>query len=108
MFTFESAPPARKTNFTRVRHEKPPIEEDEMDWEDDDLQENQLAIPGEDIASFQSYMRCIRIRVLLNTSNISLFRGHGTYVENQRVVSSVAGTVERVNKLISVRAVSSR
>ena len=35
-------------------------------------------------------------------------RGHGTYVENEEVIASVAGTVERVNKLITVRAVRSR
>lgn len=37
-----------------------------------------------------------------------LNRGHGTYIDNEEVISSVAGTVERVNKLISVRAVRSR
>lgn len=37
-----------------------------------------------------------------------LNRGHGTYVEDDEVVASVAGTVERMNKLISVRAVRSR
>lgn len=36
------------------------------------------------------------------------FRGHGTYVEESNVVSSVAGTIERVNKLISVRPLRSR
>ena len=35
------------------------------------------------------------------------FRGHGTYVEESNVVSSVAGTIERVNKLISVRPLRS-
>jgi exosome complex component RRP4 len=35
-------------------------------------------------------------------------RGHGTYVESEQVVSSVTGTIERVNKLISVRALKSR
>ena len=37
-----------------------------------------------------------------------LFRGHGTYVDEEEVIASVAGTVERVNKLITVRAVRSR
>lgn len=35
-------------------------------------------------------------------------RGHGTYVENDMITSSVAGTLERVNKLISVRPLSTR
>lgn len=39
---------------------------------------------------------------------MDLNRGHGTYVDGDEVVSSVAGTVERVNKLITVRAVRTR
>jgi exosome complex component RRP4 len=35
-------------------------------------------------------------------------RGHGTYVESEQVISSVTGTIERVNKLISVRPLKSR
>lgn len=34
--------------------------------------------------------------------------GHGTYVDNEEVIASVAGTVERVNKLVTVRAIRSR
>jgi hypothetical protein len=34
--------------------------------------------------------------------------GHGTYVENEEVVASVAGTIERVNKLITVRAIRTK
>ncbi|KAI5478947.1 exosome complex component RRP4 [Pseudohyphozyma bogoriensis] len=30
-------------------------------------------------------------------------RGHGTYVQDEKVLASVAGTLERVNKLVSVR-----
>lgn len=30
-------------------------------------------------------------------------RGHGTYVQDDEVLASVAGTLERVNKLVSVR-----
>lgn len=30
-------------------------------------------------------------------------RGHGTYVQDEKVVASVAGTLERVNKLVSVK-----
>ena len=35
-------------------------------------------------------------------------RGHGTYVEDESVVSSVSGTIQRVNKLISVKPIKSR
>ena len=37
-----------------------------------------------------------------------LLSGHGTYVDGDEVVASVAGTIERVNKLISVRAARTR
>lgn len=34
---------------------------------------------------------------------VTTIRGHGTYVLDDKVVASVAGTLERVNKLVSVR-----
>ena len=34
--------------------------------------------------------------------------GHGTYVAKEQVIASVAGSVERVNKLVTVRAVRTR
>lgn len=34
--------------------------------------------------------------------------GHGTYVDNEEVIASVAGTIERVNKLVTVRPIRSR
>jgi exosome complex RNA-binding protein Rrp4 len=36
------------------------------------------------------------------------YRGHGTYVENDEVIASLSGTIERVNKLVSVRALKAR
>ncbi|KAF9942257.1 exosome non-catalytic core subunit rrp4 [Modicella reniformis] len=42
------------------------------------------------------------------TADTAFMRGHGTYVEQEKVLSSVAGVVERVNKLISVRPLHSR
>ncbi|EPQ56741.1 hypothetical protein GLOTRDRAFT_115866 [Gloeophyllum trabeum ATCC 11539] len=42
------------------------------------------------------------------TSSQAFMRGHGTYVENDQVIASVAGTVERVNKLVTVRAIRTR
>ena len=35
-------------------------------------------------------------------------RGHGTYLEDECLHASVAGTVERVNKLVSVRPLKTR
>ena len=35
-------------------------------------------------------------------------RGHGTYVEGEKLIASVAGIVERVNKLICVRPFKTR
>jgi hypothetical protein len=37
-----------------------------------------------------------------------MVRGHGTYVDNEEVIASVAGLVDRVNKLITVKAVRTR
>lgn len=41
-------------------------------------------------------------------SRMIVSRGHGTYVDNDEVVASVAGTIERVNKLVTVRALRTR
>jgi exosome complex RNA-binding protein Rrp4 len=36
-------------------------------------------------------------------------RGHGTYVgEEENVIASVTGTIQRVNKLLSVKSLKSR
>lgn len=60
---------------------------------DDDFEMNpsKLTCPGEPLTSSQAFMR-----------------GHGTYVENDEVIASVAGVVERVNKLVTVRAMRTR
>lgn len=42
------------------------------------------------------------------TSAKEFMRGHGTYTEGDNVLSTVAGTIERVNKLVSVRSVRQR
>ncbi|KZP30468.1 hypothetical protein FIBSPDRAFT_725647 [Athelia psychrophila] len=63
-----------------------------MDLEDDfGSSESKLTCPGESLTSAQAFMR-----------------GHGTYVDSDTVISSVAGTVERVNKLVTVRAIRTR
>lgn len=35
-------------------------------------------------------------------------RGHGTYMGEEKLIASVAGSVERVNKLICVKALKTR
>ncbi|KAJ7204756.1 exosome complex exonuclease rrp4 [Mycena pura] len=65
---------------------------DVMDLDDDfEAGGSKITLPGETITSSQAYMR-----------------GHGTYVENEEVIASVAGTIERVNKLVTVRAISTK
>ncbi|KAJ7126165.1 exosome complex exonuclease rrp4 [Mycena epipterygia] len=64
-----------------------------MDLDDGDFEAggSRITWPGETITSSQAYMR-----------------GHGTYVENEEVIASVAGTIERVNKLVTVRAIRTK
>jgi exosome complex component RRP4 len=86
-----------------------------MDLDNDDnfgTGGSKLTVPGESLTSSQTYMRSVRHA---STSRIGLAdfadvcnRGHGTYVEDEEVIASVAGTIERVNKLITVRAVRTR
>lgn len=35
-------------------------------------------------------------------------RGHGTYMGEEKLIASVAGSVERVNKLVCVKALKTR
>ncbi|KAI9006115.1 hypothetical protein BC832DRAFT_531011 [Gaertneriomyces semiglobifer] len=42
------------------------------------------------------------------TADTSFMRGHGTYTEGTTLISSVAGVVERVNRLLTVRPLRSR
>ncbi|XP_075440681.1 exosome complex component RRP4 [Ascaphus truei] len=42
------------------------------------------------------------------TTDTGFMRGHGTYMEDEKLLASVAGVVERVNKLICVRALKTR
>lgn len=42
------------------------------------------------------------------TADTGFMRGHGTYLEEECLHASVAGTVERVNKLVSVRPLKTR
>ncbi|RKP26515.1 hypothetical protein SYNPS1DRAFT_32716 [Syncephalis pseudoplumigaleata] len=47
-------------------------------------------------------------RAQVITSDTSVMRGHGTYQEDKAIVSAVAGVVEQVNKLITVRPLRAR
>ncbi|KZS94612.1 hypothetical protein SISNIDRAFT_410013 [Sistotremastrum niveocremeum HHB9708] len=62
-----------------------------MDLDEDEDSTSRITSPGESIISSQAFMR-----------------GHGTYLEKDQVVSSVAGTIERVNRLVSVKAIRAR
>ncbi|KAH8033322.1 hypothetical protein HPB51_010238 [Rhipicephalus microplus] len=42
------------------------------------------------------------------TTDAGFMRGHGTYIDNEQLLSSVAGAVEKVNKLITVRPLKTR
>ncbi|XP_058861612.1 exosome complex component RRP4-like [Acipenser ruthenus] len=42
------------------------------------------------------------------TTDTGFMRGHGTYTEDEKLMASVAGEVERVNKLICVRPLKTR
>ncbi|KZT21199.1 exosome complex exonuclease rrp4 [Neolentinus lepideus HHB14362 ss-1] len=95
MITFTSfpSPPQTTAGHGRTKHH-PAVEEDvAMDLDEDELSPggSRLTCPGDSITSSQAFMR-----------------GHGTYVENEEVIASVAGTVERVNKLVTVRAIRTR
>ncbi|KAF7360498.1 Exosome complex component rrp4 [Mycena venus] len=91
MISFASFPvqPERASEYARHF----PDDDDHMDLDDGDFEAggSKITWPGETITSSQLYMR-----------------GHGTYVENEEVVASVAGTIERVNKLITVRAIRTK
>uniref|UniRef100_A0A2K6SWS1 Exosome component 2 n=1 Tax=Saimiri boliviensis boliviensis TaxID=39432 RepID=A0A2K6SWS1_SAIBB len=42
------------------------------------------------------------------TTDTAFMRGHGTYMGEEKLIASVAGSVERVNKLICVKALKTR
>jgi len=69
-------------------------EGEEVYMNDDDefeAEHAKITSPGESITSARAFMR-----------------GHGTYVNNDEVIASVAGVIERVNKLVTVRALRTR
>lgn len=90
IISFTSPPTLYSASHSRVDESEG--EDFYMD-NDDDLEAGNSTIttPGEFITSARAFMR-----------------GHGTYVDNDEVVASVAGTIERVNKLVTVRALRTR
>ncbi|KAF8074713.1 exosome complex exonuclease rrp4 [Lyophyllum atratum] len=96
MITFTSFPLPADDTYNGSRQHHPDVADDVlMDLDDDqdpfETGGSKLTYPGESLTSSQSYMR-----------------GHGTYVDEEEVVASVAGTIERVNKLVTVRAIRTR
>lgn len=70
-----------------------------------------IALPMVNIMLFQYLILCLNMHVRSHYSyTCNLFSGHGTYLdsENGRIMASVAGRVERVNKLICVKPLKTR
>ncbi|EKM82008.1 hypothetical protein AGABI1DRAFT_112186, partial [Agaricus bisporus var. burnettii JB137-S8] len=94
MITFAPFPAAPHVGGYNQPHHPYNLSEDvEMDLDLDELDGDgsNLTCPGESLTSSQAFMR-----------------GHGTYVNDEEVIASVTGTIERVNKLVTVRAIRSR
>ncbi|KAL0955158.1 hypothetical protein HGRIS_004067 [Hohenbuehelia grisea] len=94
MITFTSYPTQQDYSAHSSTKHHPDVAEDvHMDLYDDEAfaAGAKLTLPGEYLTSSQAFMR-----------------GHGTYVNDEEVIASVAGTVERVNKLVTVRPVRTR
>jgi exosome complex component RRP4 len=96
MLRFASYKPTHYHNEQSGTKHHPDVAEDVMmmneEYSDELLlSKSRTTCPGETLASSQAYMR-----------------GHGTFVDGEDVVASVAGTIERVNKLITVKAIRTR
>lgn len=80
----------------------------------DSVEPSNLVTPGSVITRETGFMRYLfSLKRFLFLSNYLIkfflpFRGHGTYMQDDCLYSSVAGSVERVNQLISVRPLKSR
>ncbi|GAA5987558.1 hypothetical protein JCM10908_002007 [Rhodotorula pacifica] len=83
--------PIASTSRSRTQHDDD--DEDAAMFDQDDAATTHGAVtgPGEVIADAQRWMR-----------------GHGTYVQDDKVYASVAGTLERVNKLVTVKPLRTR
>mgnify|MGYP006983393271 FL=1 len=66
-------------------------------------------IPGEDISTEQGFLRyAIPCDYTQGPITFLKFSGHGTFVQDEELVATVSGIVERVNKLVSVKPLRSR
>lgn len=61
-----------------------------------------LVSPGQLLTSDQSFMRYHSLSFFL------YHRGHGTFIKGGAIYSALSGTVEKVNRLICVKALKSR
>ncbi|KAH6888361.1 exosome complex exonuclease rrp4 [Coprinopsis sp. MPI-PUGE-AT-0042] len=94
MISFISFPTRPDDAYRTVRRIQDDDDDDDtlMDLDDEGgPSSSKLTCPGESLTSAHDYMR-----------------GHGTYVDNEEVIASVTGTIERVNRLVTVRPVNSR
>lgn len=84
--------------------------EDDMELDEDEYgagpSTRTVVTPGESITSSKEYMRSVF--PTFQCCPLTINSGHGTYVEVDQVMAAVAGTIERVNKLISVRPLNAR
>ncbi|KAL5513266.1 RRP4 [Sanghuangporus vaninii] len=89
MITITSFPTESKDidTYERTRHH-PDVEDDVLmdEFDEEDSMDTRLTSPGVPLTSSRAFMR-----------------GHGTYVDGDEVIASVAGTIERVNKLLTIR-----
>ncbi|KAF8629047.1 hypothetical protein AX15_003547 [Amanita polypyramis BW_CC] len=88
--SFRAVPDSLKT-YETTRHHPDVLDDMDLDESADELVDNRLTRPGETLTSSHAFMR-----------------GHGTYIDSDEVIASVAGIVERVNKLVTVRALRTR
>jgi len=72
----------------------------------EDLQKNDGASNGS--SNDRSDLHIVTPGDVITTNDAGFMRGHGTHGEGNKMVASVAGVVERVNKLISVKPLKAR
>uniref|UniRef100_A0A674NPH5 Exosome component 2 n=1 Tax=Takifugu rubripes TaxID=31033 RepID=A0A674NPH5_TAKRU len=66
-----------------------------------------LVVPGDIITSDTGFMSAMIISCLVRLFSFP-HKGHGTYVDEDKLTASVAGEVERVDKLICVKPLKTR
>lgn len=76
-----------------VRGQLAAEEDDDVRMQDDGMEDDVVVVtPGE----------------VISTEMGAFLRGHGTYIRDNQLIASVAGVVEKVNQLITVRPLVSR